>query len=125
QAKGIRQENDADTERDQSAGEKQGPERPVGLAGGRLGGGDVEAGNDSKRGARLLGHAAASKSEVVRRRGEQIGSRVFGQAAMADVLLNDVADPAEGVAHFTVPCSRYAKRPRHLRGTSAVSVIGS
>src|SRR6059058_4255074 len=70
--------------------------------------------------------ATAGGFEIACGSADQILRRIGAQPALADVFLNDVANRRQSrVTHGSASRSRYAKRPRHSRGNSAVSVIGS
>src|SRR5947209_7248314 len=65
-------------------------------------------------------------SEITFRCGHQVGNRIGGEAAVADVVLDQPSNRIQGHgAHGCIPARRGAKVPCQVVGSGATSVTGS
>ena len=125
-AKVVRHQRDRDAERRQGAGQEQGAERAIGLARGRRSRRNEKTRDHHQCRPRMFGEAATRGGEIIGAGVDQIALGILPQAALADVVLNDVAQFVEdGVVHRFASCRIGRKRSSHSSGSSAVRVIGS
>src|SRR5260370_38895806 len=104
-----------------SAGQKHAPQRSIGFKRGRLTGRYEESRYQSNDRSRIIGYARARVGKIIRASRDQIIHRVVRQAAIAYVLLDQVAACGEFLIDVHDPCSRCGLKEgaRSARATKA------